>query len=127
MIKMTKTQATKKANDSVVMIRIGDQWQVNVYDENLRAWQQGVATDYYKARAIAAQCKKDIAANYQSLLDKKATKKEKQNFAKRFSLEDWMKVCCDASFLESLEERNFDLAEVIASRLLHPELYGQES
>jgi len=49
----------------------------------------------------------------------KLTKKQKINFSRRFSFDDWSWICGQNEFFNALEvEQNLDLAEVIAYRLL---------
>lgn len=48
----------------------------------------------------------------------KLTKKQKQNFARRFSMEDWGILCSNAEFLTAFESGDLALSEVVAHRLL---------
>jgi len=53
----------------------------------------------------------------------KVTKKQKIAFARRFSFDDWMKVCCDGKVEDAINSGEFDLAEVLAHKVLNPEMY----
>lgn len=48
----------------------------------------------------------------------KVSKKQKINFARRFSYDDWMKICMDAKLEEAINAGEFEQAEVIAWELL---------
>lgn len=57
MKKISKSAAIKSARENVSMHAIGGQWQVNTYDEECRAWRQGIATDYHHAIRQAGAAK----------------------------------------------------------------------
>lgn len=51
------------------------------------------------------------------------TNKEKKQFARRFSLDDWQWLCAQMDFLDALEKSEAE-AEVVAHRMLAAERIG---
>lgn len=47
--------------------------------------------------------------------------KEQKQFARRFSYEDWMKLCCNVELLDALDTKTAEECEVIAWDLLTKE------
>lgn len=52
---MEISAAIRKARSEVQMVRFGNQWQVNTWSAQRRAWWQGGPTDYHRARALYSE------------------------------------------------------------------------
>lgn len=50
----------------------------------------------------------------------KLTKKQRTNFARRFSLDDWNRLCMSDDFVNAFDSGSLEECEVIAHRILNP-------
>ena len=66
---MNITKAKAQAKSEVVMMKMGHQWQVSVYDADKDAWWVGICKDYFSARSEARSQKERIAYKLMGWVD----------------------------------------------------------